>query len=77
MKLQLPTRMAASLGVAITALITLAQETHWSHEVKQGVIIAGGLLLAWVVHPTEGGVQAPETARKPEGATPAQPPPGI
>jgi hypothetical protein len=78
--MKLPSKLAGSLGVAITSLLVLAQETHWSHEVKQAVIIAGGLLLAWFVHPQEGAapevITRPPTAAKPDGVAPA-PPPGI
>ncbi len=55
MKIQLPTRLSTALGVALTGLIALAQESHISHEAKMVCVIIGGFVLAWVVHPGEGG----------------------
>jgi hypothetical protein len=54
--MKLPTRLSVALGTAITAAIALAQETDWTHPVKQGIIIIGGLILALIVHPGESGV---------------------
>jgi hypothetical protein len=79
----IPTRIAAALGTVITTALVLVQETHWSHELKQGVTAVIGLALAWLVHPTETGTAAapapapailPETARVPDGAATATPP---
>ena len=73
LQVKLPTRLSGALGVALTGLIAVAQETHWSHEDKQAVVIVGGLVLAWLVHPGEGGVTSSSTSSPP---TPT-PPPGI
>lgn len=54
--IHLPTRLAAALGVAITGLMAAVQETHASHPLKLATVAVGGLVLAWLVHPDEGGV---------------------
>lgn len=60
MKLKIPRADALAIGTTLTALIALAQETHWDHWVKQVVIIVGGLLLAIVVNPITEGAPAGE-----------------
>jgi len=55
----LPTRLAVALGTTLTALIALSQEVKLSHPVHQAIIIVGGLLLAFMVHPGESGTVQP------------------
>jgi hypothetical protein len=74
-KITLPTRLSTALGLAITSLIALAQETHWSHELKQTIVIAGGLVLAWLVHPGEAGIPAPTWVEGVPGANATPDPP--
>jgi hypothetical protein len=66
--MKLPTRLSLALGTAITGLLAVSGELSMSHPAHQIVIIIGGLALAFLVHPGEGGVPA-------DPPTPAPAPP--
>jgi hypothetical protein len=73
--MKLPTRLSAALGVAITGLIALAQETTIPHTAKQATIIIGGFVLAWLVHPAETGSLPTPAASATAGVPPFDLPP--
>lgn len=58
MKLQLPSRLATSLGALLTAIVVVTNELQMSHAVHQAIIAAGLLVGSWIVHPQEGAVAA-------------------
>jgi hypothetical protein len=80
---RLPSRLSVALGTLVAGLIALSFEVQMSHplHVVSGLV---GAFVLFMIHPAEGGViarapaveSAPESARRPDGALAAQPPPG-
>jgi hypothetical protein len=71
--MKLPSRLAIALGTLLTGGLAISQEVTLTHPVHVAIALVLGVLL-FLVHPEEAGVVKPESAVKPDGATP---PPGI
>ncbi len=78
--MKLPSRLAINLGALYAATVAISLELHAPHWAQVIIGSAGTLLAALTIHPRQGTTEEhtlpapPETARVPDGATPAAPP---
>jgi hypothetical protein len=78
---KLPSRLSIALGTLVAGLVALSLEVSMSHPLHVVCGLVGAFVL-FLIHPAEAGTIAPaaarpESARAPDGATPATAPPGL